>query len=259
MLDLANVERDALVYGKPDMFTGKAAIEYILAAIELCKDGSVSALATAPVSKKAICDAGFKFSGHTGLIASAMGVRDYAMMFVSGSLRIFLLTTHIALADVAPKVTTENVLRLILLAERTLTRLFGVARPKIAVCGLNPHAGEEGVFGSEELEAIMPAIKRARAEGIDVQGPFPADTVFVPSTAAKFDAILAMYHDQGLIPVKMADFKHAVNVTVGLPVVRVSVSHGTANDIAGKWFADATSMVESLLLADRMLRALQRK
>ena len=256
VIDVPNVEQEVLRYGKPDMFTGKAAIDYIVTALRLSKAGSVSAIATAPVSKKAICDAGVAFTGHTELIASAMGVRDYAMMFVCGVLRVFLLTTHVPVSSVSAHVTEKNVRRLIFLAERTLTKFFGVTRPKIAVCGLNPHAGEGGVIGREEVDAIVPAIESARRDKIDVQGPFPADTLFIPEYAERFDAIIAMFHDQGLIPIKMTDFRRAVNVTVGLPVVRVSVSHGTANDIAGKWLADPTSMVESLKLADRMARTL---
>jgi len=256
VIDLGNVDREVLCYGKPDMFTGKAAIDYIVTALSLCKKDAVSAIATAPVSKKAICDAGVAFTGHTGLIANALGVRDYAMMFVCHKLRVFLLTTHVPLSEVPAHVTQENVRRLIFLAERTLTRFFGIARPKIAVCGLNPHAGEEGVIGEEETSAILPALAYARKEKIDACGPFPADALFAAENAQEFDAIIAMYHDQGLIPVKMTDFRHAVNVTVGLPVVRVSVSHGTANDIAGKWLADPTSMVEALKLADAMTRTL---
>ncbi|MBN2207671.1 MAG: 4-hydroxythreonine-4-phosphate dehydrogenase PdxA, partial [Candidatus Coatesbacteria bacterium] len=230
VIDLENVERDALEFGKPDMFTGKASIDYISAALQLAKSGSVSALATAPVSKKAINEAGFAFSGHTELIARALGATDYAMMFVCPSLRVFLLTTHIPLSKVPSQVTRQNVRRLIFLADRTLARFFGIEKPKIAACGLNPHAGEEGVIGPEEEREIMPAITDARSDGIEVEGPMPADTVFTPANAARFDAVITMYHDQGLIPVKMADFAHAVNVTVGLPLVRVSVSHGTAND-----------------------------
>jgi len=256
VLDLQNVEQAALNYGKPDMFTGKAAIDYIITALRLCKAGAISAIATAPVSKKAICDSGVAFTGHTGLISSAMGVRDFAMMFVCESLRVFLLTTHIPLAEVHKHVTEQNVKRLILLAERTLTMFFGIENPRIGVCGLNPHGGEGGIIGKEEMRSIIPAIEAARKEGIAVLGPFPADALFAPESARSFDAIIAMYHDQGLIPIKMMGLKRAVNVTVGLPIVRVSVSHGTANDIAGRWVADATSMVESLKLADSMARTL---
>jgi len=256
VIDLQNVEQAALNYGKPDMFTGKAAIDYIVTALRFCKAGAISAIATAPVSKKAICDAGVAFTGHTGLISSAMGVRDFAMMFVCEALRVFLLTTHIPLAEVHDHVTERNVKRLILLAERTLTMFFGIEKPKIGVCGLNPHAGEGGTIGKEETASIIPAIEAAKKEGIDALGPFPADALFAPESAQRFDAIIAMYHDQGLIPVKIAGLKRAVNVTVGLPIVRVSVSHGTANDIAGRWIADATSMVESLKLADSMARTL---
>jgi len=256
VIDLENVEQDVLCYGKPDMFTGKAAIDYIVSALSFCRAGTVSAIATAPVSKKAICDAGVAFTGHTELIASAMGVRDYAMMFACRELRVFLLTTHVPLSEVPAHITQKNVSRLIFLAERTLTKFFGMKRPKIAVCGLNPHAGEDGAIGREELAVIIPAVASARMEKIDVHGPFAADALFVPEHAEQFDAIIAMYHDQGLIPVKVTDFRHAVNVTVGLPIVRVSVSHGTANDIAGKWVADPTSMVESLKLANAMAQTL---
>jgi len=258
VVDLANVQLDALEFGRPDVFTGKAAIEYILAALELAKSGAASAIATGPVSKRAINEAGFRFTGHTSLIASVLGVRDYAMMFVSGRLRVLLVTTHIPISQLPEQITVGAVRRVIFLADRTLREFFGIGGPRLGVCGLNPHGGEGGIIGSEEERVIIPAILSAKRDGIIVEGPFASDTLFIPQNAKKFDAIIAMYHDQALIPVKLLGFARAVNVTVGLPVVRVSVSHGTANDIAGKWEADPTSMVEALLLANKMARLMHK-
>lgn len=213
--------------------------------------GRVDAVATAPVNKEAFRLAGLPWSGHTDLLAHLTGAREVAMMFYSEALRVVLATVHVPLADV-PRLLTRDVMEsTIALTARELPR-FGFERPRIGVAGLNPHAGEHGLFGREEAIAIAPAIERCRALGVDVSGPFPADTIFVRARRGEFDAVVACYHDQGLIPVKLAAFGQAVNVTLGLPIVRTSVDHGTAFDIAGTGIADPESMVAAVLLAAKL-------
>jgi 4-hydroxythreonine-4-phosphate dehydrogenase len=233
---------------------GRAAYDTIVRAVEDAQQGRVGAIATAPVNKEAFRLAGLPWNGHTDLLAHLTGARDVAMMFYSEALSVVLATVHIALADVPRALTRESLEATIALTARELPR-FGVAAPRIAVAGLNPHAGEHGLFGREEETAIGPAIAAARGRGIDVSGPFPADTVFVRARRGEFDVVIACYHDQGLIPVKLVAFGRAVNVTLGLPIVRTSVDHGTAFDIAGKGIADPESMIAAVLLAARLARS----
>src|SRR4030095_3909623 len=200
---------------------------------------------------EACCLAGLPWSGHTDLLAHLTGSNHVAMMFYSEALRVVLATVHIALAEVPRARTQASLEATIDLTARELPR-FGIARPRIAVAGLNPHAGEHGLFGEEEQQVMSPAIEACRVRGIDVTGPFPGDTIFVRATRGEFDVVVACYHDQGLIPVKLLAFGHAVNVTLGLPIVRTSVDHGTAFDIAGKGVADPSSMIEAVLLAARL-------
>jgi 4-hydroxythreonine-4-phosphate dehydrogenase len=233
---------------------GKAAYDLIVRAVNDARDGKVDAVATAPVNKEAFHLAGLPWSGHTDLLAHLTGARHVAMMFHSDALRVVLATVHIALAEV-PRMLTQSLMeQTIALTARELPR-FDKIRPRIAVAGLNPHAGEHGLFGREDAEVIAPAIAACRAHGVDVSGPFPADTVFVRAHRGEFDVVVACYHDQGLIPVKLLAFGQAVNVTLGLPIVRTSVDHGTAFDIAGKGVADPESMVSAVLLAARLARA----
>jgi 4-hydroxythreonine-4-phosphate dehydrogenase len=233
---------------------GRAAYDIIVRAVDAAKNGDVQAIATAPVNKEAFRLAGLPWSGHTDLLAHLTGASHVAMMFHSEPLRVVLATVHIALADV-PRMLTRSVMeQTIALTARELPR-FDKVQPRIAVAGLNPHAGEHGLFGREDLEVIAPAIEACRARGIDVTGPFPADTVFVRAQRGAFDVVVACYHDQGLIPVKLLAFGQAVNVTLGLPIVRTSVDHGTAFDIAGKGIADPESMIAAVLLAARLARA----
>jgi 4-hydroxythreonine-4-phosphate dehydrogenase len=208
-------------------------------------------VATAPISKEAFRLAGLPWVGHTDLLAHLTGAPHVAMMFESGVLRVVLATVHIALAEVPRALTQASLEATIALTARELPR-FGVPAPRIAVAGLNPHAGEHGMFGSEEELVIAPAIAACRQRCIEVTGPFPADTVFVRATRGDFDVVVACYHDQGLIPVKLLAFGQAVNVTLGLPIVRTSVDHGTAFDIAGRGMADAGSMVAAVRLAARL-------
>jgi 4-hydroxythreonine-4-phosphate dehydrogenase len=233
---------------------GRAAYDAIVSAVRDAQAGVVSAIATAPVSKLAFARAGLQWKGHTDLLAHLTGSADAAMMFWSEPLKVVLATVHVPLADVPRLVTAGLVDRIVSLTARELPA-FGIERPRLAVAGLNPHAGEAGVLGDEEQRVIAPAVERLRERGIDVSGPFPGDTVFVRAIRGEFDCVIACYHDQGLIPVKLAAFGRAVNVTLGLPIVRTSVDHGTAFDIAGQGKADASSMIEAVLLAARLARA----
>lgn len=233
--------------------SGHAAYGTIVAAVDDARAGRVDAIATAPVNKAAFAAAGLPWKGHTDLLAHLCGVPDVVMMFWSEPLRVVLATVHVALADVPKLLTVESLMTTIEITHRALPR-FGIAEPRLAVAGLNPHAGEDGLMGREEIEVVRPTIARAREAGIDVAGPYPADTLFVRALRGEFDVVVAAYHDQGLVPVKLLAFGKAVNVTLGLPIVRTSVDHGTAFDIARQGKADPSSMVEAILLAARLGR-----
>lgn len=263
VLDLANVDMLALPRGQVSAAAGRAAYEYIERAVELARARRIDGIVTAPVNKEALAAAGVPHSGHTEILATLSGTRDFAMLLMGRELRVIHVTTHVSLRRVPDLVTRERVLATIRLAQRTMEGL-GQPRPRIAVAGLNPHAGEDGLFGDEEQTEINPAIESARAEGLTVVGPLPADTLFSRARGGEFDIVVAMYHDQGHIPVKTLGFEYderskrwtglsGVNVTVGLPFLRVSVDHGTAFDRAWKGIANAGSMVEAIEVAVRML------
>jgi 4-hydroxythreonine-4-phosphate dehydrogenase len=237
---------------RPSATGGRAAADAVRRAVEDVQAGRARALVTAPLSKEALFAAGYRWPGHTEMLAELTGSPEVAMMFVGGGLRVVLLTIHMALRKVPDALTAEIVERTVRLLHRELPR-YGAERRRIALCGLNPHAGEGGLFGDEEQRVFAPACARLRAEGLDVQGPFPADTVFVRAAKKEFDAVVACYHDQGLIPVKLAAFGHAVNVTLGLPFVRTSVDHGTGFDIVERGIADPGSMVEAARLATELV------
>jgi 4-hydroxythreonine-4-phosphate dehydrogenase len=240
--------------GQLSAAAGRAAYDAIVRAVGDATARRVDAIATAPINKEALRLAGLPWRGHTDMLAHLTGARDVAMMFHSEVLRVVLATVHIALADV-PRALTRALLEATLdLTARELPR-FGIERPRIAVAGLNPHAGEHGLFGCEEETVMTPAIDACRARGIDVAGPFPGDTVFVRARRGEFDVVVACYHDQGLIPVKLVAFGQAVNVTLGLPIVRTSVDHGTAFDIAGKGVADPQSMIAAVRLAAKLAKS----
>jgi 4-hydroxythreonine-4-phosphate dehydrogenase len=242
---------DRFEQGRLSAEAGRAAYRAIVDAVADAIRGDVKGIATAPINKEALRLAGLPWNGHTELLAHLTGVRRVAMMFYSEELRVVLATIHVPLADV-PRLLTQTLMEdTIALATLEVPR-FDMVAPRIAVAGLNPHAGEHGLFGREEETVIAPAIACCRAKGIDVSGPFPADTVFVRARKGEFDVVVACYHDQGLIPIKLAAFGRAVNVTLGLPIIRTSVDHGTAFDIAGKGVADAGSMIEAVLLAARL-------
>jgi len=232
---------------------GRAAYDLIVSAVRDAQSGVVDGIATAPVNKLAFARAGLPWKGHTDLLAHLTGAPQVAMLFWSEPLKVVLATVHVPLAEV-PRVLTHELLESIIALTARELPAFGIATPRLAVAGLNPHAGEDGVLGNEEQLVLEPTIRAARARGIDVSGPFPADTVFVRAMRGDFDCVVACYHDQGLIPVKLAAFGHAVNVTLGLPIVRTSVDHGTAFDIAGQDRADPSSMIEATLLAARLAR-----
>jgi 4-hydroxythreonine-4-phosphate dehydrogenase len=232
---------------------GRAAYDVVVRAVGDAMAGRVDAIATAPVSKEAFALAGLPWRGHTDLLAHLTATPFVAMMFDSPELRVVLATVHIALADVPRVLTRDLMARTIALTARELPR-FGCARPRVAVAGLNPHAGEHGLMGREDDDVIAPAVTDCVAAGIDVTGPLPADTVFVRARRGEFDVVVACYHDQGLVPVKLVAFGRSVNVTLGLPIVRTSVDHGTAFDIAGRGIADAGSMVHAVLLAADLVK-----
>jgi 4-hydroxythreonine-4-phosphate dehydrogenase len=237
--------------GVVDPLSGLRAYHEIVLAVEDALAGRVQAIATAPINKAAFAAAELPWRGHTDLLAHLCGVDEAVMMFWSEAIRVVLATIHIPLSNVPAALTTDRMLRTIRITSTALPR-FGLAHARIAVAGLNPHAGEGGLLGPEETDRITPAIQAARGEGINVSGPFPGDTIFVRASRGEFDVVIACYHDQGLIPVKLLAFGHAVNVTLGLPIIRTSVDHGTAFDIARQDKADPGSMVEAILLAARL-------
>src|SRR5688500_8960760 len=230
---------------------GQAAYEAICAAVHDAQAGVVAGLATAPVNKLAFSRAGLPWKGHTDLLGHLTAATQVAMMFWSEPLKVILATVHVPLSEVPRLLTPALVRDIIDLTARELPR-FGVVTPRLAIAGLNPHAGEEGLLGHEDADVLHPAVAAARARGIDIQGPLPGDTVFVRASRGEFDAVIACYHDQGLIPVKLLAFGESVNVTLGLPIIRTSVDHGTAFDIAGRNVADPSSMIAATLLAARL-------
>lgn len=230
---------------------GRAAYDVIVRAVKDAMEGRVAAVATGPVNKKAFALAGLPWRGHTDLLAHLTGAPRVAMLFYSPSLVVSLATAHVRLSEVPAALTRERLDSVVRLTAAAMPR-FGVPNPRLLVAGLNPHAGEEGLMGDEDERVIAPVVAACRAEGIIVEGPAPADTAFVKASRGEFDAVVACYHDQGLIPVKLLAFGRAVNVTLGLPIVRTSVDHGTAFDIAGRGVADPGSFVEAILLAGRL-------
>jgi len=267
VLDLNNIRIEKLEMGKPQAMAGKASVEYIEKAVEMALKGKIHAIVTAPISKEAINMAGYNYAGHTELLAHLTGTKDYAMMLTAGSLRVIHVTTHVPFSEVSKLIKKERVYRTIKLANDVMRRL-GVNNPRIAVAGLNPHSGEGGLFGREEIDEIIPAIESAKSEGLNVKGPIPADTVFVRARGGEFDIVVAMYHDQGHIPIKLLGLEWdedkkrwtsvgGVNITVGLPIIRTSVDHGTAYGKAGR--KEGTANPQSLIEAIKMASELAKK
>ena len=245
-------------FGTENAATGRSAARNIEAAVDLWKDGVIDAIATAPISKNALKLAGYKFPGHTEFLASLTNTQEFAMSFFAERLRVVLLSTHVSLKDAIELVTTESLVSLISFADRKLPDFIG-KRPTIAVAGINPHASEGGMFGDEEASRIAPAIEKCRSEGIDVSGPYSPDTIFLRGFRGEFDLVVACYHDQATIAVKSLSFGSSVNVTLGLPLVRTSVDHGTAFDIAGKGIADESSMKAAIRLAADLVTSRKRR
>jgi 4-hydroxythreonine-4-phosphate dehydrogenase len=239
----------ALEWGRPTVATGRAMARYIEEAVRLITAGILAGMVTCPITKAALNLAGYRYPGHTEMLAALCGAEEYAMMMAGDRLRVTLVTIHVGLARVAGLLTVEKIAALIDLTARALRRDFGIEKPRLAVAGLNPHAGEAGMFGDEEERLIVPALTRAKAAGWRVDGVFPPDTVFNRAAAGQYDAVVCMYHDQGLIPFKLLHFEDGVNVTLGLPLVRTSVDHGTAYDIAGQGKASPASLRAAFALA----------
>lgn len=254
VLDLRNFDPPSYRPGQLSAGAGLAAAQCIEKAVQLAMDGIIHGITTAPINKAALNMAGYHFQGHTEFLAHLTDNPSVVMMLAGEKLRVTFVTTHAALRDIPDMITLESVLRTIRITWSGL-RMMGIEEPRIAVAALNPHSGEGGVFGDEEMRVIEPAIERAKGEGIDVQGPFPADTLFVKAKEGVWDAVVTMYHDQGGIPVKMLEFEKVVNITLGLPIIRTSVGHGTAFDIAGKGIADERNMISAIMMAARLARS----
>lgn len=249
---LSNLDLGSFAYGAPTSATGKAMVTYILEAIRHALDRTIDGIVTCPINKAAMALAGYSYPGHTELLAVETKTKEYAMMLAGETLKVVLVTIHEPLREVPDLLSVEKISSCIRLANRTLAEYFAVAHPRVAVAALNPHAGEGGLFGQEEEEIIAPAVRKTKAEGIDVAGPFPPDTLFFRAVGGNFDVVVCMYHDQGLIPLKLLHFDDAVNITLGLPIIRTSVDHGTGYDIAGTNQASPNSLVNAIKIAARM-------
>ncbi|MDK9718623.1 MAG: 4-hydroxythreonine-4-phosphate dehydrogenase PdxA [Trichlorobacter sp.] len=257
LLQLSSLAETDIAYGKPSELAGDAVYRYIRRAAELCLTGEVAAMATAPISKEAMHKAGHHYPGHTELLAELCRCDQFVMMLAGDVLRVALVTIHEAIGHVPSLISTEQVLKTIRVTATGVAPLCGNGSPRIAVLALNPHCGEGGMFGTEEQESIIPAITAAKSEGLDVAGPFSADTFFhfAVQEPAPYDAVVAMYHDQGLIPLKMRHFDDGINITLGLPIIRTSVDHGTAYNLAGTGTASPTSMKASIRIAAKLAAA----
>jgi len=254
-----SLKGDRIVPGTPVVEGGQAMVECIVQAVALAKSGDIAAMVTCPISKALMHRAGHCFEGHTELIADLTNCQDYVMMLAGKTLRVALVTIHCALKDVPSLLSKESIIKTIAVTSEALVQDFDLESPRVAVAALNPHAGEEGMFGKEEKEIIEPALEQARRKGYPIEGPFPPDTVFHRAVSGHFDAVIAMYHDQGLIPLKLLHFSDAVNVTLGLPIIRTSVDHGTAYDIAGQDVADPSSLKAAIRMAVFMAKNRARK
>lgn len=251
ILDLAFFKNRRFKKSVPTEEGGKASVAYIKKAVELASLKIVDSIVTAPISKESLYMAGFSWAGHTEMLAELTQTDNYAMMLCGGQLRVILVTTHTSVRNIPYLITKKRVLKTIVLAKKACD-MMGIENPRIAVCGLNPHAGESGIFGNEEIDHITPAIQEAINMGIPVSGPYPSDTLFWKAYNGEYDIVVCMYHDQGLIPLKMIAFDRGVNITVGLPFIRTSPDHGTAYDIAWKGLASPSSMIEAVKTAIRL-------
>lgn len=254
IINLSNLNPKKLKPGRPDSACAKAMMNYIEEAVRMAMSGDADAIVTGPISKKAINKAGYDFHGHTEILAHLTKTRDFCMMLAGKTLKVILVTIHEPIKNVPRLLTKDNVFKAIKITDDSFKKYFGFQRPRVAVAALNPHAGEGGLFGDEEKRIIIPAVKKARQMGINVSGPLPPDTLFYRAVRNKeFDGIVCMYHDQGLIPLKLLHFEDGVNITLGLPIIRTSVDHGTAYDIAWKGIASQASMVAAIKMAVEMV------
>lgn len=253
--DLNNIKEEQFNLGEVNKHCGKASLDFIIKAVELAMENKVQAIVTAPISKEAINLAGFKYVGHTDFLAALTNTSLYTMMFFSKKLKVVLVTTHTSLQKAIYSLSQEKIFNTIQLVQKGLQEYFKIKRPKIGVSGLNPHAGEGGILGKEEISKIIPAINKAKNMNIDIYGPYPPDIIFYKAYKGEFDVVVSMYHDQGLIPLKLLAFEEAVNVTLGLPIVRTSPDHGTAFDIAGKNKANPKSMINAIKLSILMTKS----
>ncbi len=254
VISVTHLDKSDLIYGKPTKQVGKAAIAYIEKAVQLAKQKEIDGIVTCPVNKAVINQAGIPFTGHTELLAKLTNTKRYAMLLSGDKINVVLVTIHVPLKDVPRLVTTEKILDIIDLAQQFFKEKMGISAPRLAASGLNPHAGEGGLIGKEDEEIIAPAVKEAKKKGFNAEGPLPPDAVFYFAKEGKYDVVICMYHDQCLIPFKLLHFRDGVNITMGLPIIRTSVDHGTAYDIAGKGIADPSSLIAAIKMATKMTR-----
>ncbi len=259
VIPVSQLDTAKLQWGSPSIETGKAMAQYITEGVRLIKEGILQGITTCPISKNSLNEAGYHFPGHTEMLAHLTASKDYGMMMAGSKLKVTLATIHCALEEVPALLSRERIYSAIKMTWSCLHHDFGIASPKLAVAALNPHGGENGIFGNQETTIIGPAIEQARSEGLDIYGPFPPDTVFYKCSRGDFDGVVCMYHDQGLIPFKLLHFSDGVNVTMGLSIVRTSVDHGTAYDIAGQFIADQNSLVEAVRMASTIISNRQKQ
>jgi 4-hydroxythreonine-4-phosphate dehydrogenase len=251
----SRLKKGEIVIGKPSIKAGESMVQCIIKAVEMARKKELAAIVTCPINKDLMNRAGYHFEGHTQLISHLLETDNYVMMLAGSKLRVTLVTVHCAYKEVPAILDKRKIVKTITITSRSLRQDFGIQNPRIAVAALNPHAGEAGLFGREEEDIILPAVKEARNHGYDVVGPLPADTLFFKAASGQFDVVVAMYHDQGLIPLKLLHFSDAVNTTLGLPIIRTSVDHGTAYDIAGKGIADSSSLKAAIRMAVTMVES----
>ena len=249
IIDISTIQEDCSLLLAPTIETGTAMQDYIIKGVDLALTNRIAGIVTCPITKTALKLAGSQFHGHTELLAHRTKTKSYAMMLSGNKLKVILVTIHIPLSQVVAGLTTKEIIKKIKLTHTSLKTRFNIKIPRIAVAGLNPHAGEASMFGPEEEDIIAPAVRAAKKEGINVKGPLPPDTVFYQAVNGRYDAVVCMYHDQGLIPFKLTHFKDGVNTTLGLPIIRTSVDHGTAYDIAWQGIADHSSLIEAIKMA----------
>lgn len=256
LLSINGFKSSLMKQKKPTAEGGELSVQCVIRGINLARSGHIDALVTAPICKEAIHLGGYGYPGHTEMLKIFSGAERVVMLMVGGKLRVAFVTTHIALKDVPQSITTEDVLGTIIMSNNNLKQYFGLKEPRIAVCGLNPHAGEEGIFGDEERKVIIPAVEKAKKKGVLCDGPVSADTIYYKALKGAYDVVVAIYHDQGAIPLKLHAFETGVNITLGIPFVRTSPDHGTAYDIAGKGIANPHSMMEAIKTAVKMAKCL---